>query len=170
MIFVIFVIFNRGAPCLKNVQWSWNFGIFPFLRCINRISPSVINFRKKISTHPIVQPWQIHKRKNRKNLKCTVFIEKDQAIKLWPLIQMKILNLTTESHLWIRSVESLVTSGTTGCAPMCTANEIQQKPLHTLGTMHTPIQIKHTRKNRHLYTSLQFNTTNKQETTVISHI
>ena len=39
--------------------------------------------------------------------------------------------LTSESHLWSCSVESLATSGTTGCATMCTTNEIQQKPLHT---------------------------------------
>ena len=58
MIFVIFVIFNRGVPCLKNVQWSWNFDNLPFLRCINRISPSVIKFRKIFfSAHPSVRAW-----------------------------------------------------------------------------------------------------------------
>ena len=73
------------------------------------------------------------------------------------VLEITVRDLTSESHLWSRSVESLATSGTTGCAPMCTTNKIQQKPLHTLETMRTPIQIKHTRKKRHLYTSLLCN-------------
>ena len=71
----------------------------------------------------------------------------------------KIGCLTSESHHWGRTVESLATSGTTDCAPTCTTNEIQQKPLHTSETMRTPIQIKHTKKkyiyiHRHSVTQL----------------
>ena len=54
MIFDIFC-YHRGVPCLKIVQLSWNFGNIRFSQCINRLSHSVINFRKiKFSAHPTV--------------------------------------------------------------------------------------------------------------------
>ena len=61
MTLVIFVIFNRGVPCLKNFQWTSNFGNILFLRCINRISPSVCKIRnlmkkQAFSAHPSMHP------------------------------------------------------------------------------------------------------------------
>ena len=36
--------FNQGEPYLKSVQINLNLGKIPFVRCINRISPSVVKF------------------------------------------------------------------------------------------------------------------------------
>ena len=56
MIFVYFVIFNRGVPCVKIVQWSWSFGNIPSSRCINRISPSVSEIRILMKKTSIFDP------------------------------------------------------------------------------------------------------------------
>ena len=97
---------------------------------------------KTSSTFFPVFPWEIDK-----NWYKRVKLGKTCKNPVW---WSKFGNLTSESHLWSRLVKSLATSGTTGCASMCTTNEIQQKLLHTLKTMRTSIQIKHTRKKRHL--------------------
>ena len=44
MIFVIFVIFNWGVPCLKNFQMSWKLGSIPFYDVSAEFSPAFLKF------------------------------------------------------------------------------------------------------------------------------
>ena len=57
--------FNRGVPFLKNVQINRNLVKIPFLRCINRTSPSVCKIRNLMKKQ---QAFSAHH--NRQALPC----------------------------------------------------------------------------------------------------